>query len=266
MLMSSEGDTLGYEAAFFGWRLDGVDKFGLRGLDAEPTRLAVEMRSAWRALLAERGLERLKSDVRQIEMVDQSARATDTHIVRVLTFMWNYHPEAEELVPEVLGEIVTGPIQNGDLFWRLGGNLRATLDLGLMSDKSLKHKDTEISPWACIANLDEMTLEIYSMAYSARPIDDTAIGRYCAELGPLSHKDGMIEYDLVLLASLPIASDLPSDWAECAELAADMLRDFDISKSSSAHARLESARFVAKYGPQEVARMLFERAVEPVSD
>jgi hypothetical protein len=44
------------EEAFFGWRLDGVDKLSLRDGGALPTRLAVEMHSAWRALLAERGL------------------------------------------------------------------------------------------------------------------------------------------------------------------------------------------------------------------
>jgi hypothetical protein len=257
-----------FEAAFFGWRLDGVDKLSLRDGDAEPTTLAVEMRSAWRALLAERDLERLKSDVRRIEMVDQHARATDTHIVKVLKFIWTHHPREMALayVQGILNVMTDGAIDNVDLFWPLGGDLRATLKLGCMSDKSVKHKDTIISPSACIANLDEMTLEIYSYACSARPIDAAAVGRYCAELGSSSCEDGTIEYKFVLLASLPIASDLPSNWAECVKLAAYMLRDFDVSQSSSAHARLEAARFVATYGPSEVARMLYERAVAPVSN
>jgi hypothetical protein len=255
------------EEAFFGWRIDGLDKLSLRAVEGQPTRLAVEMHSAWRALLAERGLQRLKSDVRQIEMVDQWIEATAAHVVRVLCVMWEYpRPRATELVEGVMNA-GGDAIANVDLFWQLGGDLRATLELEVMSDHPIKSKyGNPTSPWACIANLDEMTLEIYCFACSARPIDAAGLGRYCAELGSISFADGRTAYRLVLLASLPNASDLPSNWAECAELAGEMLAHVEIPKNSSAHARLKAAHFVDTYGLPEVARILHERAVATVSN
>jgi hypothetical protein len=102
-----------------------------------------------------------------------------------------------------------------------------------------------------------MNLEVYSDAYSAEPIDVAAVGRYCTQL---VREDMPRSYPLVHIVSLPIADDLPSDWAERAGLAADMLMG-EIPEDSSAHARIEAARFVAKYGPPETARVLYERAL-----
>jgi hypothetical protein len=239
----------------FGWRLDGSDRLSLGS--AEPTKLAIQMHGDWRRLMAEKGVQRLKSEVQKIQMTCRWEPATDAQIVRVLSFMWSNRPRAAEHVGEVLNYIVSeGEITNDGLFQRLAGDLGATLDLAAMSDLT----DMRIYPpiWACIANLDEMTLEVYSVAYSSGPMDAAALGRYCAHL---VRKDMPHSYPLVLIVTSPIADDLPSNWAERAELAANMLRG-EIPEGSSAHARIEAARFVAKYGPPETARMLYERAVE----
>jgi hypothetical protein len=173
-----------------GVRIGDQDKVTYCHFDCYPEGLGKKVVSAVRAMLRDPGIEGLKQLATELRLVDGNSEATPTEQERFGRF-------ADD------GVSTQKRSEWYVLLRELQGDLKGTLQAGVMIDSHEFLQDSLFCEYAYIVNLDDMAFECYR-GFQREPHTK---GRYAALTGRDEYKP------VALVGSFDLA-DIPQNWAE----------------------------------------------------
>jgi hypothetical protein len=177
-----------------GVRIDGVDKIAYNHFDSYPCGLGDSIVADLKAMLSDPGIGGIRHLARALRLVDEGSEAT-----------------AEEQAK--FGRFMDGGVGSKKpedwyvLLRELQGELKGTLQAGVMIDGHEFMADSLFCEWAYVVNLDESTFEVYrGFQHHAHKL-----GRYCDRQVP-ERQSG--EYHPVALVGTFPLDAIPENWKD----------------------------------------------------
>lgn len=174
----------------FGVRIGGKDKLTYNHFDSYPDGLGSALVAQIKAILVEKGKNWLEQKAIALVQIDTESKPSPAHINALRPY----------------ADLSVGRQSLDDWYCltrKLQGDIRNTLEAGVMIENNSFINDSLFCEWGYIINLDDFTFEVYE-GFQTKP---HKLGRYANN----GHEDGY--YPCALVAKFPL-DDIPDGWEE----------------------------------------------------